>query len=228
MTVVIGIDPSLCNTGIAVMELQPNGERLLGVSVVRTAPSAKRRKVLAAEDGARRVAEIVAALDAAIATARPVALAVEAPAGSKGAQAARALALAFGAVIAVAKVRGLPLVQVQPGDVKRAMCRQKGASKDDVILAVEARYPEVEWPTPQGVWEHAADAVGAIVAALDSETLRLARTLARPAEIARDAAREPAPAVCARPGATEVVGPVKEPLGVGQSGLIDNQRIQNA
>jgi crossover junction endodeoxyribonuclease RuvC len=173
--IVLGIDPSLCNTGVAALELTATTERVLEATVIRTEPSAKRLRVLAAEDQARRVSEIAAGLDAAIRRHTPLVLVVEAPSGSKGAQAARALGLAFGAVVAVAAVRGLPLVQVQPLDVKRAMVGRKSAEKAEIVLAVERRFPDVRWPSPASVVEHAADAIGAVVAALDSTTLRLAR-----------------------------------------------------
>jgi crossover junction endodeoxyribonuclease RuvC len=175
--IVLGVDPSLCNTGIAAVELLADGERVLETLVVRTAPSAKKRRVLVGDDNVRRISEIAEALDAAIQRHRPVALVVEAPAGSKGAQAARALALALATVVTVARLRGLPLVQVQPLDVKRAVCGAKSADKGEIILAIERRHPEVVWPSPASVIEHAADAVGAVVAALGTDTLRMARRL---------------------------------------------------
>jgi Holliday junction resolvasome RuvABC endonuclease subunit len=178
--IVLGLDPSLCNLGLAAVDLRPDGERVLETLVIRTEPSQKKRRVLVAEDDARRVAELAAGLDAAIERHRPAALVIEAPAGSKHAKSARALGLAFGAMVAVAKLRALPLVQVQPLDVKRAVCGAKQASKDEIVVAVERRFPEVEWPTPASVVEHAADAIGAVLAALDTDTLRMARRLGAP------------------------------------------------
>jgi Holliday junction resolvasome RuvABC endonuclease subunit len=176
--IVLGVDPSLCNTGIAAVDLRPTCDAVMETLVIVTEPSAKKRRVLTSDDDARRVAEIAAGLDAAIRKHRPVALIVEAPAGSKGARAARALGLAIATVVAVAKLRELPLVQVQPLDVKRAACGTKAASKDDVILAIERAFPDVTWPTgPDSLIEHAADALGAVLAARDSETLRMARRL---------------------------------------------------
>lgn len=175
--IVLGVDPSLCNTGLAAVDLSPAGYRVVEALVVRTDPSAKRRRFLVGDDDARRVALIAGALDAAITKHRPVALVVEAPAGSKGARAARALGLAIATVVTVAKLRQLPLLQVQPLDVKRATCGTKNATKGDVIAAVERRFPDVQWPEPASVIEHAADAVGAVLAALDSDVLRMARRM---------------------------------------------------
>jgi Holliday junction resolvasome RuvABC endonuclease subunit len=177
--IVLGVDPSLCNTGIAAMRLSAVATTIVETSVVRTEPSAKKHRIHVGDDNARRVVEITRALDAAIKKHGPVALVMERPAGSKGAKAATALARAETVVEVVAALHGLPLIAVQPLDVKRAMVGRKTADKDEIIAAVESRYPEVAWTGPQSTWEHQADAVGAVVAALDSETLRSVQTMAR-------------------------------------------------
>lgn len=178
--IVLGLDPALCNFGIAAMDLLPGEERIIELQVLRTEPSAKKRRVGAVEDDARRVSELAAGLAAAVKKHQPVALVVEATGAGKGSKAVRAMALAFSVALTIARLAALPVVQVSPLDVKRAMTGRKKAEKDEILLAVEQRYPDLEWPTdvPKGCWEHAADAVGAVVAALDSDTLRMARRLA--------------------------------------------------
>jgi Holliday junction resolvasome RuvABC endonuclease subunit len=175
--IVLGIDPSLCNTGLAVVELLPDGERVLKTSVIRTAPSPKQRHILVGDDNARRVAEIARGIDGLIHEFNPTAIVFEAPAGSKGAKAARALALSVATVVTIATLRRLPLVQVQPLDVKRAVCGRKGAGKEDIIVELERRFPDIQWPEPPSVVEHAADAIGAVLACLDSPVLQMARKL---------------------------------------------------
>jgi Holliday junction resolvasome RuvABC endonuclease subunit len=179
--IVLGLDPSLCNLGIAAVEILPVGERVIEALVIRTEPSPKKRRLLVGEDDARRVAELVGGFRAAVARHQPAALVIEAPAGSQHAKSARALGLAFGAMIGAAKMLDLPLAQVTVQEVKRAACGRKDGSKDDVIAAMEARYPGIVWPSPAGVVEHAADAIAAVVAALDGDTLRMARQIARAA-----------------------------------------------
>jgi Holliday junction resolvasome RuvABC endonuclease subunit len=178
--IVLGIDAALCNFGIAAMKLLAEGERVVQLQVLRTEPSPKKRRVGAIEDDARRVSELAAGLDAAIEMHHPLALVVEATGAGKGSKAVRAMALSFSLVITIARLRGLPLLQVSPLDVKRAMTGRKKAEKDEIVLAAERRYADLEWPAdvPRGCWEHAADAIGAVVAALDTEVLRMARRMA--------------------------------------------------
>jgi crossover junction endodeoxyribonuclease RuvC len=177
--IVLGIDPSFCATGLAAIGLSPTGERILETGVIRTAPQHKKRHILVGDDDARRVTEIAQGIDAWIRKYAPVAIVVEAPAGSKHARAARALALSVGTVITTAVLRGIPLVQVQPLDVKRAVCGRKNAAKEEMIAAVEQRFPEVKWPSPASVVEHAADAIGAVLAGEDSPVIQMARKLAQ-------------------------------------------------
>jgi Holliday junction resolvasome RuvABC endonuclease subunit len=57
------------------------------------------------------------------------------------------------------------------------MCGTKTASKDEIAAAVEARFPDVIWPTQSTLQEHVADAVAVVVACLPAEVLRLARRM---------------------------------------------------
>lgn len=175
MAIVLGIDPSLRNTGLAALELGATAreDRIVELQVVSTE---KRQSALVGKDDARRVGLIAQGLDGMITKHQPCALVFEVPGGAQDARAARALALATATVVTVAKLRGLPLVHVQPLEVKLAMTGRKRAEKDEIILAVEQRFARFEWPDDQDLWEHAADAVGAVVAAYGSRTIELARS----------------------------------------------------
>lgn len=178
--IVLGLDAALCNFGIAAVDLEAEGERIVALQVLRTAPN-QRIGARVGEDSARRVAELAFGLHAAIGQHHPAAVVLETTGAGKGSTAVRSMALAFAVAVTVARLHGLPVVQVSPLDVKRAMTGRKKAEKDEIILAVEQRFPEVPWPedVPRGCWEHAADAVGAVVAALDSDVLRIARQAAQ-------------------------------------------------
>ncbi len=176
MTIVLGVDAALCNLGLAALELGPSSERVLELRVVRTAP-ARRTSGGAISDDARRVGELAVGMHAAVATHRPAAVVIEATGAGRGSKAVRGMALGFAVALTTAKLWNIPVVLVSPLDVKRAMTGRKKAEKDEIVLAAEQRYPDLEWPAdvPEGAWEHAADAIGAVVAALPHERLRMLR-----------------------------------------------------
>jgi len=178
--IVLGIDPGLATCGLAAVDLQPPSlakrpDVLVRAWVVRTEKSARKLDVRAADDHSRRARELAAEVATAIGIHRPLAVAIEAPSWPRNAATAAKIGIAFGAIYALAQEHRLPLVQASPQDIKRAVTGSKTASKDEVIAAIEARFPDIEWPTQTTLWEHAADAVGAVVANLDADVLRMVR-----------------------------------------------------
>lgn len=176
--IVLGVDPGFAALGLAAVDVSPDGEHLVDCWVVTTEPSTRKQAVRDSEDNARRAREITRALQTALDVHRPTVVAAETMSWPRNASSAAKVALAWGALCALLERGGLPLVQASPQDVKRAVCGVKNASKDDVALAVEARFPEVTWPTKATLQEHAADAIAVVVACLDSELVRLARRAA--------------------------------------------------
>jgi crossover junction endodeoxyribonuclease RuvC len=175
--IVLGIDGGFASMGIAAVALGSSSESLHRAWVVRTEKSSAKLGVRSADDTARRARELAHELEAAIAKHRPGAIAIESPSWPRNAGVAAKMGVAFGVVFALAAKHGLPLVMASPQDVKRAVCGSKTASKDDVIGAIELRFPEVEWPKQKTLIEHAADAVGVVLACLDSDALQMARRL---------------------------------------------------
>ena len=181
---VVGIDSGLATCGIAVLRLLPAGEELVYTGVFTSKPSDRKQAVRAADDLARRARELAVVLSSVLEQHRPIAIAIEAPSWPRNAGSAAKMGAAFGVVFALAQRFDLPLVQASPMDVKKAVTGRKTASKDEVVLAVETRFPAITWPPQTGLWEHAADAVGVVLACLDSEPLRMARRLCAPVEAA--------------------------------------------
>ena len=175
--IVLGIDSGLACCGFAVVRLLPGGEELVRTWCFTTKLSDRKVGVRAADDVARRARELAAELLRAIAEHRPVALAVESPSWPRNAGSAAKMGIAFGVIFGLAEQHQLPLVMASPMDVKAAMTGRKTAAKDEVVLAVEGRFPDIEWPRQTTLWEHAADAVGVVVACLDSPVLQMARRL---------------------------------------------------
>lgn len=175
--VVLGVDPGFASLGLAAVELLPVGDRVLRCWVVRTEQSSKKRTVRASEDNVRRAQELALALEQAVEAFRPCAIAAETMSWPRNAGAAAKVALGWGVLCAVAHRHCLPLLQASPQDVKRAVCGSKTASKDEVIAAVELRWPDVCLPPQKTLQEHAADACAVVVACLDAPALQMARRL---------------------------------------------------
>ena len=175
--VVIGIDGGFASMGLAVIDLTSDGEQLRRTWVVRTEKSARKLGVRSGDDSSRRARELAYEVDQAIVSYQTGAIAIESPSWPRNAGVAAKMGIAFGVVFGLAEKHRLPLVMASPQAVKQAVCGRKDASKDDVILAIERRFPAVEWPTQSTLREHAADAIAVVLACLDSDALRMARRL---------------------------------------------------
>lgn len=175
--IVLGIDSGLASCGVALVRLQPASEELVGVHVFTSKPSQRKLEVRSADDTGRRARELAAFLELQFDNPEPVALALEAPSWPRNAGCAAKLGVAFGVAFALAELHRIPVVMASPQDVKQAVCGSKVATKDDVIAAVETRFPSILWPPQTTLWEHAADAVAVVLACLDAEVIRMARRL---------------------------------------------------
>lgn len=193
MPIVLGIDHGLATLGLAVVELTASGEVVRSLEVVRTDKSDRKREVRASDDNVRRLVELSAALEARIGP-EVVALAAESQSWPRSALSIAKVAMVWGVIGAVAQRHSLPVIQASPQEAKRALTGRKDASKGDVQVALEVRYPDLpDWPRPRALVEHAADALAAVVACLDHSVVKLARRLAPPdlpaVELARQSAR---------------------------------------
>lgn len=177
---IMGIDAGFTATGWAVFRLEDAGLVPIAAGCVRTQPGTKRTAVRVADDDARRVAELVRCLRAAVTTWSIRGLFVELPTGgAQGARAQRAMALATGAVVAAVELLGLAAEWVTPREVKLAAAGSAAAGKDEVMAAAQRRWPEL-WlmaadksrKTPAAVWEHIADAAWAVESARHGQLAR--------------------------------------------------------
>ncbi len=189
--VVLGLDPGFSNFGWgAVRLLLDGGERVLGVGSIRTEPS--KRKGLVRDDDRRRAAEIARQLLVVARRYAPAVLCVEAlshvnPKTSRMPVSTTVkVGRAWGEVDMLAELLETALVQASPQTIKKALCGTRSASKAEVKRAITGRYPEVEEllrSIPAGRHEHPVDALGAVVASLHTNELRLARRYAGDIEV---------------------------------------------
>lgn len=175
--IVLGIDPGFASMGLAAVNVGPDTERILELAVLRTEKSARKLEVRASDDNVRRAVQLTKGLCRLIDKHNPIAIAAEAQSWPRNAGSSAKVGIAWGVVAAVASWYSLAIVQTSPQALKKAVCGSKTATKEDVIAAIEGRFPDVEWPSPASTVEHAADAIGAVLACLDSSALQMARKL---------------------------------------------------
>jgi crossover junction endodeoxyribonuclease RuvC len=179
---VIGVDPGLAALGLARVQIRRDDEHVAGLAVARTQKDSRKHEVLSCDDTMRRAAELADALERWL-LATPgevVAIVTEAVSMPRSGSVCFKQGLAFGVLAAVALARRVPVIQVTPQNLKRAVTGDRSASKEAVQVALTARYGAIDWPRPAGIMEHAADALGAVVAALPHPAIMaVRRTLKR-------------------------------------------------
>lgn len=173
---VLGLDPGFAAFGVAAVEVERNDSlNPMRGWVLRTERSARKLAVRASEDNVRRAQAIAEALSAIVDEWRPQVLCAETMSWPRNAGAVAKVALAWGAVCALAWSRGLPLVQASPQEVKIAVSGRKNASKDEVIRYVESRFSGFDLPKQLTLQEHVADAIAVVVACRGSPVMLAAQ-----------------------------------------------------
>ena len=88
------------------------------------------------------------------------------------------MGIIWGVIASLSEATWIPVIQGSPQDVKKAVCRVKTATKEEVQEAVVRLYPEVgemRLALPRGQWEHSHDAVAMGHLALSSDVVKMAR-----------------------------------------------------
>lgn len=182
--IVLGLDPGFANCGWCLVRLDPDGEAVVDVGLIRTAREAESRS----EDNARRARQIYAALRD---TCRGRIDAICAESMSTGPLMTKVtvkqVGMVWGVIAALAEETNTPLVQATPQFVRKTLVAATGETvKEDVARVVLARWPAVALAMrakgiPAGMRHHTYDALGVVVACLECEALKRLRRTARAA-----------------------------------------------
>ena len=185
MNRICGLDVSLNNTGVVVMEGNP--WQIIHTQCISTKPEHKKRRIYKTDDTIRRIKYIVGELTTIMDTYSPKIIVAELPVGGgQSASAVEAMAISK-AVIAtfslMYKGQGLPLLAVNPMDIKKKIGGRKDASKDDIQAKIVEAFPNLraEWESTRsksgflGTFEHVADSIGAVLVSEDDDMLKLLR-----------------------------------------------------
>lgn len=148
---VLGVDPGLTRCGIGVIDAA--GPRALSLVHVEVAGSS------AEDEVPQRLAAIAAAIDAALDSHRPDAVAVERVFAQHNVRTVMGTGQVSGIVMVAAVRRGLPVVTYTPSEVKAAVTGSGRAEKAQVAFMVTKLLGLAEAPRP-------ADAADALAIAL--------------------------------------------------------------
>lgn len=187
---VLGMDPSLRNWGLAsaVLDLSDGVLDTPVLTLIETQDPAGKQVRQNSKD--LHLAEQLAV--GALAQARRAkAIFVEVPVGSQSARAMASYGVCVG-VLGAIRAEGIPLIEVTASEVKLSLTRNKNATKQDMIDAAIAWYPDANWLRYKRNGqvhlsdknEHLADAVAAIHAGVHTPVfqnlMRLLKDTTRP------------------------------------------------
>ena len=188
--IVLGADPGFASFGIAVVRLDNEGEHIEKLDVIRTKKSARKRRVLAADDNHRRSREIGGALELIREGWDVFAVCAESMSFPRSASVAGKMCLAWGVFDEWMRALDVPLVQASPQAIKLATCGANDASKADVENAMRGRFGAALdrhlSHIPKTEQEHPVDALAAVVACLNSDVILAMRKATRRAGLERD------------------------------------------
>lgn len=188
---VLSTDPGFASMGLTLIKLGKEAplDEVMTLQVFRTQKSAKKLKVLAADDNVRRGRELVRLSYPWLNKkygADLIAICAEAMSFPRSSSAAAKLAMAWGMILTFAELYHLPILQASPKEIKKAATGKATASKEEVEEALKTRFglssknkvvEEFSRSVPASAREHAWDALGAFVACQESDTIRLARKM---------------------------------------------------
>ena len=169
---ILGLDPALRNTGVAIGEycLETGKLRITHLNVLRTEKSADGLAVRQTSDDLKCARIIVQGIRGHIAEHRPAFVASEISSFSQNARGMFANGVCCGVLASVS----LPILEVSALEVKKAAGGAKGSSKEFMIQWAMKNWPEAGWMTRKVKGEvrllagneHLADACAAISAGI--------------------------------------------------------------
>ena len=178
MPIVLGLDPGFGKCGYCLFEVDkvPGDDTVLELGVIKTKKSAKKRKILAADDNLDRAGDISKKLWKLSREAS--AICAESMSFPRNASIAGKMAMCWGIISAIAVRREIPVLQASPQEIKKCICGNNKASKEDIQETLNNKYkecPGLAEKIAKGQREHPYDALASIITCLDSSYLKLLR-----------------------------------------------------
>ena len=154
---VLGIDTSLRSTGYGVLSAEGSRMRMVACGNIRNAPRLPLTACLKAIHG--KVSELIAEF-------RPDVMAIESVIYGKNAGTMLVLGEARGAVLTAAAAAGLPVYEYEPRRMKKAVCGNGLAEKEQIQRMVKTLLGLAELPQ-----NDAADALGLAICHVNSSSI---------------------------------------------------------
>ena len=174
---ILGLDPGYASFGWAAVAVESDGSlTCLGCGVIRSKPEVKPKCV----DDLRRIGHLATALQDLKTEYRPTFVAAESMSWPRFTRAVQAIAFAWGSIGSVFDPRSV--VQRRPQELKVDLCGKKTASKQEVETATckRVKHLERELATlPKTQRNHAADAAAAVLSAMESQVVQIARSISK-------------------------------------------------
>jgi crossover junction endodeoxyribonuclease RuvC len=157
---ILGIDPGFSSLGWAV--LYPTLEGRLNPKV----------QLRSSEDNIRRAQEIYNELIIILEAHEVRLICTETMSWPRNAGVVAKMGIVWGVIASVAQLYRVPLIQASPMEIKRAVTGDGKASKERMIARIIELFPNLALPTQTTLQEHAADAVGAVIACQGSQLFK--------------------------------------------------------
>lgn len=183
---IVGVDPGFATLGLACVEVSCVGKigaprwvetssRILEVVAIKTVASGRKEK-RNDEDVRRRLSEIVDTASRFFTEYRPALVAFESAALVRSSTVSQKIGLGWGGVFALVRTAGAAVEVYDPMELKVGCGLKKSASKLEVQKAVEKTWAVfTDWPRmpkKKTIVEHAADAAGVVLTAMQGEQFR--------------------------------------------------------
>jgi len=185
---VLGIDPGFASIGLAVVAIGPNpqDDRPVKLALLRTQKSSAKRQVRASDDNLERAKEIAVWLQAMVVRYDIKLICAETMSFPRSASVAAKMAMCWGVIAAISTRGKIPVTQASPQEIKKMLCQNKSASKEDVQASLNLLFrSDLVGPKslvaveriPRSQIEHPYDALAAVVACRESEVVLLLRRM---------------------------------------------------
>lgn len=178
---ILGLDPGFANMGCCIASYIDGNLQVQRMGVIETKKD--QRKVLVSVDNLKRCQSLFEKLLDFMWSSEngePVllvdAIAVEAMSHPRNASSAEKVSMAWGVIAAASALSHVPVVQSQPQDIKEAVTGSRKASKAQMESVLGSMYPEALEAlegVPMSRREHSYDALGAVIASLGSEVVKM-------------------------------------------------------